>query len=226
MLLELSYVVGENIPKWPTNPNEVYDKVLSMSKGDVCNANSVYHHMHNGTHVDAPRHFDPNGQTIDQLPIEDFYYNAPFLLNVPKKAGERITLTDIRNNRENIAECDILLIYTGYSKQRATNPTAYVTDFPSIAPDAAYYLRRSFPKLKAIALDVISVDDSVTAAAEGFPAHHALLEKNSRYQERTLLLYEDVNIAPLLNTQVKTICAFPVRWEGLEAAPVSMVAII
>lgn len=227
MLIELSYTLGEHIPKWPTNPSEKYVVEQSTQSGDPCNANSVFHHIHNGTHVDAPRHFDPNGKTIDQLSIEDFYYTDPYVLKLSKQKGERITLEDIKSRQTEIENCDILFIYTGYCDLRAKDPDAYIDGFPSISPDAARYLREGFPKLKAIALDSISVDDAVTAGAEGFPTHHSLLETNAARSQRTLLLYEDVNVSRILDVEnIQAVCAFPVRWEGLEGAPVSMVAIV
>lgn len=88
MLTELSYVLGESIPKWPTNPSERIEKVLSFEKGDPNNAFSVYHHMHNGTHVDAPVHFSKNGKSIVDIPIEDFYYTSPLVVHLKKNKGE------------------------------------------------------------------------------------------------------------------------------------------
>lgn len=67
---------------------------------------------------------------------------------------------------------------------------------------------------------------AITGEDEGFPCHHALLETNSEQKERTLLLFEDVNIQKLLGVErIKEICAFPIRFSQLEAAPVAMVAI-
>ena len=71
-----------------------------------------------------------------------------------------------------------------------------------------------------------SYDSAITGEDEGFPCHHALLETNSEQKERTLLLFEDVNIQKLLGVErIKEICAFPIRFSQLEAAPVAMVAI-
>ena len=225
MLIELSYILDEMMPKWPTNPSEKYTFELSTRRGDPNNASSVFHHIHNGTHVDAPSHFDPKGRTIDQLPIEDFYFIRPLVLELPKRRGENVTLTDIEAHRAEIMACDILLIYTGYSSLRETSPEAFVNGFPSVSPAAARCLRVDFPGLKAVALDSISFDDAATAVEEGFPSHHSLLDTSEALPGRTLLLFEDVNIGRLLGVKdIKAICAFPVRWKGLEGAPVSMVA--
>ncbi|EEG72447.1 cyclase family protein [[Clostridium] hylemonae] len=227
MLIELSYVISEHVPKWPTNPEEKYDYNQAFRFGDTCNASSVYHHLHTGTHVDAPFHFDKTGRTIDEIPAEDFYYTAPLVLKLMKSEGERVELAELKVHEEEIAKCDILFLYTGYSDLRESSPEKFVSDFPSMAPDAARYLRKNFPGLKAVALDSISFDSAVTGAAEGFPSHHALLETNEEQTERTLLLYEDVNIKKLAEQDtVRAVCAFPVRFAGLEAGPVNMVAIV
>jgi len=227
MLIELSYILNETMPKWPTNPSEKYHVDAAPERGDANNASSVYHHLHNGTHVDAPHHFDPTGRTIDQLPVEDFYYTAPYVLELPKKKGETVDLADLRAHEREIKNCDILLIYTGYCDLRQTDPAAFADDFPSIAPDAARALRKEFPKLKAVALDFLSADSCVTASRTGFPSHHALLDYNEKNPERTLLIFEDVNVKKLLNVEnVREICAFPIRWAGLEAGPVAMVAVV
>lgn len=227
MLIELSYTVMEDMPMWPTNPPEKYDYNQATSLGDACNASSVYHHLHTGTHVDAPFHFDSRGKTIDEIPVEDFYYTAPFVLKLPKAKGECVEREELEKYKEEIARCDILFIYTGYSDIREKCPEEFVDDFPSVSPAAAIYLRSNFPKLKAVALDSISFDSARTGAQNGFPSHHAFLETRPDQLERTLLLYEDVDVKKLVDVKdVKAVCAFPVRFKGLEAGPVSMVAII
>ena len=227
MLIELSYVLSETAPKWPTNPDEKYYAITSPEQGDINTTSSVYHHLHNGTHVDAPRHFDAKGATIEQLAIEDFYFTRACVLELSKKKGEQITLDDLKGKEAELADCDILLFYTGYSKLRDTAPEEFMNDFPYLSAELARYIRKELPKLKAIALDVLSVDSSVLGGQMGYPAHHALLDVNEENQERTLLIFEDVNVGKLLNVSgVKEICAFPVRWAGLEAGPVAMVAVV
>ena len=226
MLLELSYPYGGSEPKWPTNPNESFVWEASVKRGDINNASTVVHHMHNGTHVDAPKHFCGSGKGIDELPIEDFYFVAPLVINIPKKKGERIGKAELELYKDQISRCDLLLVYTGYADYRLDNPKAYIDDFPCWTVEAADYLRKEFPDLKAIAMDFLSVDSSVHGVAEGFPAHHALLDTDEEHRERTLLIFEDVNTKKLFDAgkPAKRIFAFPLRFSGLEASPVSIVA--
>ncbi|NLF27076.1 MAG: cyclase family protein [Clostridiales bacterium] len=226
MLMELSYPFGICEPKWPTNPNDSFVWDACTDRGDINNASTIRHHMHNGTHVDAPKHFYPGGRAIDEIPIEDFCYRAPLALKIPKGKGGRICRADLESRADQIAKCDILLVYTGYADLRASDPRAFIDDFPCWGADAGAYLRKGFPKLKAIAMDVLSVDSAVYGAAEGFPAHHAMLDENEANPERTLLIFEDVNTRKLYEAgrPAKAIYAFPLRFKGLEASPVSMVA--
>jgi kynurenine formamidase len=226
MFFEISYVLGETIPRWPTNPIETPDINLSFEKGDPCNATSIYHHMHNGTHVDAPKHFSRDGRGIVEIPIEDFYYTAPLILKLEKKRGQVITQADLFPFEAEIAKADILCAYTGYADIRGQDPQGFVDNFPAFSPDAAYYLRTHFPDLKAVAIDTISVESAVDGPKNGFPVHRTFLDKIEGKDLRTLLLYEDVNLQKLasIDQPLQAISAFPIRWEGAEAAPVNMVA--
>ena len=108
MLIELSYIISLDMPKWPTNPAERIEYNTVIQNGDPSNASSVFHHLHTGTHVDAPFHFDANGKTIDQIPIEDFHYTKPLVLEIAKGKGERIRYEDLKSHESEIKECDIM----------------------------------------------------------------------------------------------------------------------
>lgn len=225
MLIEISYPLSPSSPKWPTNPDEEYFSVAEQKNGDVSTTASVYHHLHNGTHIDAPKHFDMHGLTIDQLPIEDFYFERPFVLKLDKKPGEMVTLEDIAAFMEEIRSCDLLMIYTGHSIHRESDPQKFMENFPFLSPELARCIRKELLNIKGLALDVLSVDSAVLGIEMGFPAHHALLETNEAFPERTVRIFEDVNIGKLIGyKKVRSVSAFPVRWIGLEAAPAAIVA--
>lgn len=224
MLIEMSYVMDSGMPKWPTNPEDRLSWELSFKNGDPNNASSVFHHMHSGTHVDAPAHFSPDGKTIEKIPVEDFCYCSPFVLEIAKGKGERIEKEDLEKYKPQVEDADLLLIYTGNGSLRKREPDSYVDRFPCFSVEAAKYLRMGFPKLKGIAVDFVGVDSGTDGMKEGFPVHHAFLDTIENV--RTLLLYEDVNVEEILpyKNRIKRITAYPVRWAGAEAAPVAMVA--
>lgn len=226
MLLELSYPIDATQPKWPTNPCEYNILETNMNRGDINNTSTIHHHLHNGSHVDAPRHFYRKGRTIDQIPIEDFLFKSPLVVRIEKGSGQKITKEDLKVFEEQISLCDLLLVYTGYSDYRADQPSMYCGDFPSWSVEAAQYLRSGFPKLKGIAMDFLSVDSSVTGGRDGFPVHHAFLDEDADHPTRTLLLFEDIDTGKLWKTasKAKAVYAFPLRLTGLEASPISMIA--
>ena len=57
-------------PVYPGDPAPALTKLSNMSAGDVCNTTAIEMCLHNGTHMDAPRHFFPMGEAIDKVPLE------------------------------------------------------------------------------------------------------------------------------------------------------------
>ena len=52
------------------DPAPTMQRVLSIEQGDTCNLTTFSMCAHNGTHVDAPFHFIPDGKTLDQIGLE------------------------------------------------------------------------------------------------------------------------------------------------------------
>ena len=57
---------------YPGDPAPQVQTLSDMKRGDVYNLSAFAMCAHNGTHVDAPRHFLQNGKTVDVMPIEQF----------------------------------------------------------------------------------------------------------------------------------------------------------
>ena len=54
---------------YPGDPVPQKTQICSMEKGDLYDLSSFSMCAHNGTHIDAPRHFIKDGQTVDELPL-------------------------------------------------------------------------------------------------------------------------------------------------------------
>lgn len=227
VITELSYPFGMYAPVFPTNPKENHYFEMSIGEGDAANISTVLHHLHNGSHVDAPMHFCLDGKGIDEIPIEHFYYESPLLLSLPKEKGMFVTLKDLTAHAAEIEKADLLLLYLHYADLREANPAQYFDDFPALSYEAARYLRRGFPNLKGIAIDTGSIESCVAGPRDHFPVHHELLDHITEGDYRTLLIYEDMNCKAFLEVAdlETTVCAFPTRWIGAEAAAVNMVAL-
>ena len=57
---------------YPGDPSPVRTPKMRIADGAVCNLTEFSMCAHNGTHVDAPFHFIPNGKTVDQIPLDHF----------------------------------------------------------------------------------------------------------------------------------------------------------
>lgn len=219
MFLELSRVVDPGA-SYPDSPPDVFQPVERTAGGDGANTTLVHHFLHNGTHVDAPFHFDPAGARIEQLPIEAFIFGSPVLVEVPKQPGEVVTREDLAGC--DLADADALLVRTGFDALRDVDRATYRVLYPGFTVEAARFLRE-LPRLRAVAIDFLSVDGYVSGHRNGFAAHHALLDADSSTRP-PLLLIEDVNLAPLVHRRLRRLFALPIRFRGAEAAPVSVLA--
>lgn len=221
MLLELSHKYASNIPTFPGNPSIEFLSDARTKKGDAWNATTIRLPLHNGTHVDAPFHFHQSGQTIDQIPIDDFYYTCPILIECPAGEGELLGTELLANQMNKVYKADLLLFHTGYGELRQNQPAIYAGNFPSLSLELAQLLRTELPRLKGIAIDVLSVE-SIHGYKNKNIVHHTLL--SDIYPQRPLLLFEDVHTGLLSGKICRAIYAFPLRLEGLDASPVAIVA--
>ena len=57
---------------FPGDPAPAMQRVLSTEQGDICNLTAFSMCAHNGTHVDAPFHFLPDGNTLEKISLEAF----------------------------------------------------------------------------------------------------------------------------------------------------------
>lgn len=57
-------------PVYPGDPTPKLQPLTRISLGDSCNTTAISACLHNGTHMDAPRHFLPEGAAIHQVELE------------------------------------------------------------------------------------------------------------------------------------------------------------
>jgi len=222
MYVELSYKFDENMPIYPGSPEEEVIPITRMNQNGPSNTTTIKHFLHNGTHIDAPFHFYNNGSTIDQIPIEDFVYQNPLIIYKKLKKSELLGVEDLKKYGEELYLADILLLYTGYCKIRGISDL-YINDFPAISEDTAKFIRAKLLNVKAIAIDVLSIESAILGPKTNFKVHKTLLD-GDLYNSRPLLIFEDVNIEKVLNKKIKKIYAFPLRLKGLDASPVNIIA--
>jgi len=168
---------------------------------------------HTGTHMDAPFHFDPNGQTIDQVEVNRYVcYNA-ILIKIQKNANKMITSDDItRNSEYEIKEKDTVVFSTGWEKQIKQKDN-YIRNNPGLSKDAAEYLVEK--KVNAVGIDCPSIDIGIDG---GLIAHKTLLSNKILVIENLCNLYE-------LNNGKFTLLVTPLKLAGASGSPIRAVGI-
>jgi arylformamidase len=222
MFVEMAYPLSPEIPVFPVLPHDEFIPLSRMNRGGEANNTAVKHPLHNGTHVDAPYHFYDAGRTIDQIPITEFVFSKPLIVRKDLRKGGLLQPEDIEAAGPMLRSADILLLCTGYHAFRA-DKSAYIDDFPALSLEAARLIRTDLLNVKAVAIDTLSIESCTRGPKSGFVVHKTLLD-GEMYQTRPLLIFEDVNMGPILEKSISRIYAFPLRLVGLDASPVNMIA--
>src|SRR5271155_1562212 len=127
---------------------------------------------HTGTHVDVPFHFDPDGPTLEKVPVDRFIGAAKLLDVSSRKSNEEITRAMIEEamskQRVPIKSGDIVLLRT--TKKRWGSPGYF--DFKSIGKTGAEKLVEL--GARSVGIDMNSAD---TMSDLSKPAHTILCQE-------------------------------------------------
>jgi arylformamidase len=235
MFVELSYSLEPNEITMPGAIDK--PKVIKRSRmitqpagssetdvrwGSYNNTSLAQFFAHTGTHIDAPFHVDPDGLRLHQFELNDFIFDHPLLLEILRSAGEKITAEDLKPHRDKLAKADVLLVYTGYSKLRKTDPERFVAEQPSFTVQAADYLVDTFA-IRAFGIDTIGIEnipEGKAASPVQFPVHKVFLLK----KKQKSFVIEDLNLAPVLGKKISRLFVIPLRIHDIEGMPVTVFA--
>ncbi|MFL6424401.1 MAG: cyclase family protein [Nitrososphaeraceae archaeon] len=168
---------------------------------------------HTGTHMDAPFHFNPNGQTIDQVEVKRYICNNAILIKIQKNANEMITGDDIiRNSKYEIKEKDTVVFSTGWERQIKQKDN-YLKNNPGLSKDAVEYFVEK--KVNAVAIDCPSIDIGTDS---GFIAHKMLLSNEILVIENLCNLYR-------FNNEKFTLLITPLKLAGASGSPIRAIGI-
>ena len=104
MLIDISQEVF-SCRVFPGDPAPKRERLQSLERGDACNLTAFSMCAHNGTHIDAPRHFLEEGRAVDALGLDPFV-GACF---VARHRGA-VTAGDARRFLDRAGGCSRLLI--------------------------------------------------------------------------------------------------------------------
>jgi kynurenine formamidase len=176
---------------------------------------------HAGTHIDAPKHFDPTpgALSVDQMPLEDFYTEAICLdlSHVELKASISVDEMEsaLAKSGEKIKEGDTVLLYMAFNKRVSTSDPRWQHDFPGLAVESVHWLADKGCKIFGV--------EAISPAPEGelnFQAHNACGERGITHMEGL------DNLEAVVGKGRFRFMAMPLRLVGASGSPVRAVALL
>jgi len=152
--VDLTHELRNGMPIYPGDPSPSFVRYATLEKNGV-NLTKLTLGSHTGTHIDAPRHFIPDGIGIDQISPNKLIGEAYVTDMSSKPIGSAITGQDLRDNLEgHVAADDIVVCYTGCSEHWEEEPVR--SNYTYLTGDAAEYLVSK--KVRAVGIDFLSVE--------------------------------------------------------------------
>jgi arylformamidase len=217
MMIFLSYPLGTTSPTYLGAPSVEITPHRLIANGYRYNSYRVSLWNHAGTHVDSPRHVYEKGPGLSDLDVSHFFYTRPIVIDIPVTDDELIIPQQLEDSLGSQRDWDFIGIRTGFGQYRHLNPERYIRHNPGLSPQAANWLVTQFPRLRAIAVDLISVTSAAHAEA-GWETHRILL-----HPENPRLIIEDVNL-PLDLPPIRKITVAPIFIEGIDSSWCSVLA--
>lgn len=195
---------------------EFPDVELHQSKTldrDGWNAKRLELYSHCGTHMDAPRHFLPEGSTIDQVDLTVCIGPARVIDLTPVKPRELLTIQHLRGKVGEIQPGDRLLLRTDWYKRHGT--AEYREELPRIHLDLAHWLVEH--GIALLGVEPPSVAD-VNHRDELTSVHRVLLSGG-------IVIVEGLANLDQIQSDIVDLIVLPLKVLGGNGAPVRAVAI-
>jgi len=207
-IYDVSLTISPDLPTWPGDPGIAIERVQKMEDGGHANVSQISTSVHAGTHVDAPYHFLPQGETIENLSLNDLTGRV-----YVARISDKVTLiTEAVLEKIQIPpRTRRILFKTRNSEYWANSTNGFQTDFVAISPDGAEYLVKR--GLKLVGIDYLSI----APYKEGGPTHQTLLKAG-------VILVEGLNLSQVPPGRYTLYC-LPLKLAGCDGAPARVILI-
>jgi arylformamidase len=199
--IDITRPLHTGLQPWPGDQPPEFHLAARIRDGDLCNVGRLTLSTHNGTHADAPFHYNDTGPTIDALPPERFVGPARVI-----DARGHDAFTESLFDGLDLAATPRVLLRT----DTWTDPTVFPQTWPLLAPGLPAWLAARGVTL--LGLDIPSVE---SLDSTGIPQHLAM-------DAAGILILEnlDLRAAP---AGVYELIALPLRILGGDGSPLRAV---
>lgn len=230
--IDLTHSFDDKTIYWPTEDGFVHEKELygPTEKGYFYASYRFKGAEHGGTHLDAPIHFNEQGETLDQIPLSRLV-GSGVVIDVTHQCTKNpdylITIDDFlvfEKNHNLRLDDTIVLLKTGFGRRWPDRLQYLGTDkkgpdavlqlhFPGLDPQAATWLATE-RHIKAVGIDTASIDFGQSTL---FESHRNLFKHN-------IPALENVANLDLLPPHGFLIVALPMKIKDGSGGPLRIIA--
>jgi arylformamidase len=189
-------------------------KRLSSIETDNISITHVSFLAHTGTHVDAPSHFIPGGESITDISLNRFVGDG-IVVSVDRQAGEEIPADDVIPQVEAFGSHAMVCLHTGWDTKYGDS--AEYSQYPYLSLDLAHTLVKL--QVRMLALDTPSPDmpDGPRPPQFDWPVHRVLMQGG-------VLITEQVTRLNMVRGRRFRLHALPIALAKSDGAPARVVA--
>ncbi len=208
---DLTNIIHEDMLVYPGDPKPNFQSILNIKDNNV-NVTKIILGSHTGTHVDAPAHFEVNGEGMSEVSLDKFIGETVILdmsdMIYPLSDDDRgITTSEFERYSDIVKKGDIVLLYTG-SNDPSRDPENITKGFSYVESSGAEWIVNH--GIKCVGIDSLSVEkyNSVT------PSTHKILLSNR------IGIIENLSpdLKKLVGNRFYLICT-PLPLQGLDGSP-------
>lgn len=165
--------------------------------------------LHNGTHMDAPFHFLPQGFTIEKTPLERCVSKVFLVRLTGLKPKQEITISHLAPHTNSIREAKRLVIHSGWSERWQKQD--YFSEHPFLGLDAARWLLD-------LGVDLVGLD---------FPSvDHPPFSTHLQWLGAKATIVENLTNLDQVPASFFTLISLPLPFIGMDGSPVRAVALV
>ena len=200
MIYDVSMPLRDGMPYYAGSTPFHRSLTHELAKGQPVNESKLEMGAHNGTHIDAPLHFEKGGFSADAVPLENLIGPAR-LLHFPRR--DCIDRSDLENL--DWRDVERVLFRTRNSDHWAAGG-AFDPNFVYLTGGGATFLAER--NVRLVGIDSLGIEQF---GNKEHPAHHTLLQKGITILEGLYL----VDVPP----GDYTLFCGPLRIMGADGAP-------
>lgn len=219
-LIDLSHDINSSVPSWTGSCG--FSSEIKMDYDQGVRVMAYKCHAGVGTHIDAPSHFVPGGDTVADIPLEDLVAPA-YVIDVSSRCGPDLSITPadlvaFEKEHGRIPEGAFVMGNTGWAKYWK-EPKKYRNTDASNQMHFPVFELKTAELLMERGIKGLGIDTLTPELEKGFPIHHLILGAGKYIVENLANLSQ-------LPPVGATVLILPIKVTEGSEAPVRAIALL